>query len=101
MWPAAVRLVKELVERVGGLGELLRIFKSHRSSFFEEAIRTYLRRFNLERSLIPAGQDQGVLKMFTDPITPLRAEQLEGPLTVETGDTRGCIHPDRPGAHLP
>ncbi len=86
VWPAVARLVKELVERVGGKGELLRIFKSHRSSFFEEAIRTYLRRFNLERSLIPAGQDQGVLRMFTDPITPLRAEQLEGPLTVEPGE---------------
>jgi predicted acylesterase/phospholipase RssA len=81
--PAAVRLVKELVERVGGLGELLRIYRSHQASFFEEAMRTYLRRFNLERSLIPAGNDQGVTRMFTDPIAPLRSEQLESPLTVE------------------
>ena len=97
VWPAAVRLVKELVERVGGMGQLLRIFRSHQTSFFEEAMRTYLRRFNLERSLIPVGGDQGVLKMFTDPVTPLRAEQLEGPLTADvvTAGSTGLIDPAR------
>ena len=105
VWPAAVRLVKELVERLAppnagrlaGLGVLLRIFRSHQGSFFEEAIRTYLRRFNLERSLIPEGGDQGVLKMFTDPVTPLRAEQLESPLTADavTANSTGLIDPTR------
>ena len=96
VWPAVVRLAKEMVERLGGMGVLLRIFKSNRASFFEEAVRTYLRRFNLERSLIPAGNDQGVTKMFTDPITPLRAEQLEGALALEdTSGASGLIDPAR------
>ena len=105
VWPAAFRVVKELVERLAppgeskfrGVGELLRIFRSQPASFFEEAMRTYLRRFNLERSLIPAGGDQGVLRMFTDPVTPLRAQQLESPLTAEanTAGASGLIDPAR------
>ena len=78
VWPALVRLGRELVERLGGAGKLLDIVKHHRQAPFQHAVRTYLARFGLERSLVPPQDDGRLASVFTDPITPLRPEDLRG-----------------------
>lgn len=77
VWPALAKLLSELVERLGGAGQLLRIFKDHRDEFVRESLITYLKRFKLERSLVPPRDDQNLRKIFTEPVTPLRHEHLE------------------------
>lgn len=79
LWPNAVRLLLELAERLGS-AEVLRIFKYHRSNLLHEALRTYLARFNLERSLVPDGEDKRIMEVFTVPVSPLRPEHLIGTL---------------------
>lgn len=76
VWPALTKLLSELVERLGGAGQLLRIFKDHRGEFARQALITYLKRFKLERSLVPPGDDQNLRMIFTEPVTPLRPEHL-------------------------
>jgi len=76
VWPALAKLLSELVERLGGAGQLLRIFKDHRDEFARQALITYLKRFKLERSLVPPGDDQNLRSIFTEPVTPLRLEHL-------------------------
>ena len=85
VFPAVLRIAKELVERIGKPGELLGIFKSQRKFFLREATRTYLKRFQLERSLIPAGSggDQIIEKTFTEPVTPLQSGHLSGLVSQE------------------
>jgi hypothetical protein len=78
VWPAVSKLLMELSERVGGLGQVLRIFKDNRLNPFQEALRTYLSRFGLDKSLIPAGDDQKLKSFFTVPVTPLTEEFLLG-----------------------
>lgn len=78
VWPAATKLIKELAERIGGVGQVLRILKDNRQSPLQEALRTYLARFGLEKSLIPAGDDQKLKSFFTVPVTPLTEEFLVG-----------------------
>jgi hypothetical protein len=78
VWPAFLKLLRELVERLGGAGEVLRIFKDHRSALFQEAVRTYLARFGMARSLIPPGEDNKIKDVFTQPVSPLRLEHLLG-----------------------
>ena len=87
VWPAVLRLVGELVERLGGAGELLRIFKDHRQTLVQEAIRTYLARFGMVNSLIPPGEDGKIKEIFTQPVSPLRPEHLmgDGSASGETG----------------
>ncbi|HLA99533.1 MAG TPA: patatin-like phospholipase family protein [Anaerolineales bacterium] len=75
-WPALARLLSELVERLGGAGQLLRLLKDHRQDFTRQVLITYLRRFKLERSLVPPGDDQNLRMVFTEPVTPLRPEHL-------------------------
>jgi len=67
VWPAVLRLLRELVERLGGAGQVLRIFKEHRQAPMQEAIRSYLRRFGMDRSLIPPGEDGKIRDIFTHP----------------------------------
>jgi hypothetical protein len=83
VWPAVLRLVRELGERLGGAGEVLRIFKDHRSAPVQEAMRTYLRRFGMDRSLIPPGEDRKIRDIFTQPVSPLRPEHLTGAMTAD------------------
>jgi hypothetical protein len=78
VWPAVLRLGKELIERLGGANELLRIIKHHRLAPFQEAVRTYLRQFGLERSLVPPADDRKIKDVFVEPVTPLRSEHLTG-----------------------
>jgi len=78
VWPALVRLGKELVERLGGAGEVLTILKHGRDAPFEQAMRTYLARFGIERSLVPPEEDPKLASILTDPIAPLRRAHLEG-----------------------
>ena len=78
VWPALVKLGKELTERLGGAGELLNILKHGRSAPLESAIRTYLGRFGMERSLVPAEEDTRLTSVFTDSVAPLRHAHLQG-----------------------
>lgn len=78
VWPALARLGRELVERLGGAGKLLDIVKHHRHEPFQRAVRAYLARFDLERSLVPPQDDGRLASVFTDSITPLRLEDLRG-----------------------
>jgi hypothetical protein len=41
-------------------------------------MRTYLARFDMERSLIPAEEDTRLTSLFTDPIAPLNHQHLQG-----------------------
>ncbi len=100
VFSAVLRTGKELIERLGKPGELLRILKDHRQDFLREATRTYLKRFQLERSLIPAGGegDQVIENMFTQPVTPLQKGHLDGPVGQEiqpSGKAERLIDPKR------
>jgi hypothetical protein len=83
VWPAVLKLLRELVERLGGAGQVLRIFKEQRAAPLQEAIRTYLRRFGMDRSLIPPGEDGKIRDIFTQPVSSLRPEHLVGAMTAD------------------
>lgn len=93
---AGIKLVKELVERLGGAGELLRIYKEHRQDPVREALRTYLARFDMDRSIVPDEDDQKLKDVFTAPVTPLKPEHLTGNVaeTPPEGES-GLVDPDR------
>lgn len=98
VWPALVKLGKELTERLGGAGELLNILKHGRAALFESAVRTYLARFGMERSLVPAGEDTRLTSVFTQPVAPLRHAHLQGDRLMKAGDgvdQAGLIRPGR------
>jgi predicted acylesterase/phospholipase RssA len=78
MWPTMLRLLTELAERLGGAGTMLRLMRDHPRGFVREALRTYLERFRLDRSLIPEGEDNKLSDVFTKSVAPLRPEHLEG-----------------------
>jgi hypothetical protein len=78
VWSAILKLGQELVERLNGGGDLLRIIKHHRTAPFQEVVRTYLRKFGLERSLVPPADDRKIKDVFVEPVTPLRNEHLSG-----------------------
>jgi hypothetical protein len=78
VWKAFLGLLWELVERLGGPKQVLRIFKDHRPALVQEAARTYLDRFDMARSLVPPGEDGKIKDIFTQPVSPLRLEHLLG-----------------------
>ena len=78
VWPALINLGKELIERLGGSQELLKILKNHRASPVREAARVYLKRFGMDRSLVPAQDDHKLRDVFTQPISPLEVRHLLG-----------------------
>ncbi len=90
VWPSLMSLGVELIERLGGTRELLRILKENRAAPVREAARTYLRRFGIDRSLVPAEQDLLLSNVFTQPISPLRLDHLLGP--VSASDPPGVEH---------
>jgi hypothetical protein len=93
---AGAKLMKELVERLGGLGELLRIFKEHRQELFREALRTYLARFGMDHALVPDKDDQKLKDVFTAPVTPLILEHLSGEVVAAPPDGEtGLVDPNR------
>ena len=100
VWPSLLKLGRELVERLGGVGELLRILKHHRSAPFQEAARTYLARFGMERSLVPPKDDGKLTSVFTEPVTPLRIEHLQGKGLKEVEDGGEKVALVRPGRTL-
>ncbi len=99
VWPALMKLGRELIERLGGTSKLLEIIKSDDESRFQTAIRTYLHRFGMDRSLIPAGEGDNVLRdVFTLPVSPLRAEHLDGRMWTDADETAAkfsLVEPDR------
>jgi hypothetical protein len=93
---AVGKLIKELIERLGGLGELLRIYKDHRQDLFREALRTYLARFGMDQSLVPGKDDRKLKDAFTAPVTPLTIDHLIGDVEDSPPDgERGLIDPER------
>ena len=95
VWPALTRLGREMVERLGGAGKLLDIVKHHRQAPFQRAVRTYMARFGLERSLVPPQDDGRLASVFTDPITPLRLEDLRGQKAQSAAESITLLPPDR------
>jgi hypothetical protein len=98
VWPAALALARELAERLGGFGAVLRIFKDHRQSLVLEAVRTYLDRFDMAHSLIPPGEDSKLKDIFTQPVSPLRLEHLLGQVSTPDGEgvkKYALVDPDR------
>jgi hypothetical protein len=87
VWPSLARIGATVVGHMGGPGELMRILKNHRSDLLPRLARTYLKRFRLDRSLIPADQDHKLKDIFTQPVSPLRLEHLTGEVSA----------PDSPG----
>jgi len=83
VWPALLKIGNELKERIGGAGKLLQIFKNYRSDFIERTIRTYLSRFDMEKSLIPSEEDVKLSSVFTEPIEPLQTGHLRGGETMD------------------
>jgi hypothetical protein len=100
VWPALVKLGKELTERLGGAGKLLDILKHGRTAPFENAVRTYLGRFDMEGSLIPAEEDSRLTSIFTDPIAPLNHAHLRGDRLNAAGDGGEKIGLVKPGRTL-
>jgi hypothetical protein len=93
---AGIKLIKELVERLGGAGELLRIAKEHRQDLLREALRTYLARFEMDRSIVTYEEDQKLKDVFTAPVTPLKIEHLSGEVAEEPAEGEsGLIDPER------
>ena len=101
LWPNVLRVILELVERVGA-SEALRLVKDHWKdqskdqgkdrwkNLRRELLRTYLMRFNLEHSLVQDNEDYKIQEVFTSPISPLRMEHLSGSL----------LSPDEKGTRL-
>ncbi len=83
LWPAFAKLLWGLVERLGGGSELLRIIKDHPYGFVRTALRAYLRRFGMEQSLVPPGDDGRLRDAFTGKVTPLLQRHLDGDVTTE------------------
>lgn len=93
---AGGKLGKELVERLGGLGELLRLYKDHRQEMPREALRTYLARFGMDKSLVPGKDDQKLKDAFTAPVTPLTIDHLTGDVEDKPAKgENGLIDPQR------
>jgi len=77
VWSSLAKLANELKERLGGAGVVLKIIKENRTAPFQQAIRTYLARFGMERSLVPPADDGKLSSVFTSPIEPLQPEHLQ------------------------
>jgi hypothetical protein len=93
---AVTELVKEVIERLGGAGELLRIFMNHRQDLLGEALRTYLARFGMDNSIVPAEDDRKLKDAFTAPITPLNIEHLIGDVVeIPPQGESSLVDPDR------
>ena len=84
LWPGLIKLGRQLLERLGGPQQLMRIIKENRSALFRELLRTYLARFGMDRSIVPPEEDHKIEDMFTQPASPLKVEHLTG--TVSTSD---------------
>jgi predicted acylesterase/phospholipase RssA len=78
VWSTLIKLVKELTERLGNTGAVLDIIKNYRNEPFQRAVRTYLARFGMEKSLIPPDELDKLSSVFIEPITPLAPEHLLG-----------------------
>jgi predicted acylesterase/phospholipase RssA len=99
VWPSLLKLGRELTERLGGPGEMLKILKSAREAPFQAAARRYLARFGMERSLVPPQDDDRLGSVFTDPIAPLASHHLQGP-GLQPGDGDERVSLVRPGRTL-
>ncbi len=64
----------------------------------ELAIRTYLRRFDLEHSLVPPKDDKRIQEVFTEPISPLNSDHLSMGMStgsVTDSEQHRLVDPDR------
>ena len=76
LWPGLIKLGRQLIRRLGGAQQLMRIIKEHRSALVRELLRTYLGRFGMDRSLIPPQEDHKIPDMLIKPVAPLTVEHL-------------------------
>ena len=67
---SGIKLIKDLVERLGRAGELLRIYKEHRQELLRETLRTYFTRFDMQHSIFPDENDKKIKNVFSAPVTP-------------------------------
>jgi len=74
---SAVRVAREFIERIGRLGGLLKVIKNHRDDPIQGAMRSYLRKFGIEKSLVPSEDDRKLSSVFTTPIEPLQAAHFQ------------------------
>jgi hypothetical protein len=98
VWPAISKLVLELGERLGGIGAALNLIKFNREAIFNASVRAYLARFGVGVSLAPPEDDQNLRGVFTEPIKPLRLENLKGKITRADGlspDGISIVDPQR------
>jgi hypothetical protein len=71
-------ILRGLVGRFGGLGGFLRLLKDHRKDLFQGATHDYLDNFGMAHSLIPPAEDHKLKDIFTQPVSPLRLDHLQG-----------------------
>lgn len=97
LWPAFLRLLLELVERLGGGGKLLQIIKHHPYGVIKTALRVYLDRFGMLRSVVPAHDDARLSNAFTGTVTPLLPQHLDGDVSTEYDPTARAVELVDPG----
>jgi hypothetical protein len=71
-------MVFQGIRRLGGFRKSLALYRAHPSNFEREALRAYLERFSLDRSLVPEEDDSRIKDVFTNPVSPLHPDHLEG-----------------------
>ena len=93
---SGIRLVRELSERLGTVGQIFRMIKDHPDNLPGEAIRTYLEKFGIARSLVPDQDDRKLKDLFTAPVTPLSPQHLSGnEIESPPAGECGLIDPER------
>ena len=94
VWPYLPRLVQEGFNRLGSGNAFIEKWRAEGYSPPEAAIRAYLKRFDLEHSLVPPESKQ-VNDFFVTPVTPLQPEHLEGKRPADEGEGLLLLRPDR------
>ena len=91
IWPSIVKLVHEAIERLGSGREFLSILGKFsgqgKSAVGEATLRAYLARFGLEQAVVPPEDDHKLKDLFTEPMSPLRPEHLQGKSVRDSGDS--------------
>jgi hypothetical protein len=98
LWPAFLRFLLELSNRLGGFAVLLNIVKNQRQTLVQSLRRQYLSRFGIEQALIPSDQDHRLKDVFTLPVSPLTEIHLSGSVSApdaEGSETYVLVDPQR------
>lgn len=94
VWPHLVTLAREGLERLQPGSRFVEYWRQKQYPPLEAALRAYLARFNIERSLVPA-ESTKVHEFFVTPVTPLQPEHLEGKKPTQEGELQVIIQPER------